>query len=44
MERSKNTICLNKIKRDDFSDLLKYSEMALEKLWDNQEDELWNEV
>ncbi len=32
----------NKIK-DDFSDILKFSEKSLMKIWDNKEDEIWNE-
>jgi AbrB family looped-hinge helix DNA binding protein len=27
---------------DDFSDLLKLSEISMKKLWDNKEDEIWN--
>lgn len=29
---------------DDFSDLLKLSEISLKNLWDNKEDEIWNLV
>lgn len=30
------------IKEDDFKDLLKHSEKVAKKLWDNEEDEIWN--
>ena len=30
------------VKDEDFSDLLKHSERAAKKLWDNEEDEVWN--
>jgi len=33
-----------KIKEDDFSDLLKHSERAANNLWDNKEDEVWDNV
>ena len=42
--RSQNTIILKKIKRDDFRDLLKHSEKVAQKLWNNKEDEVWNDV
>ena len=42
--RSGETICLKKIKKDDFSDLLKHSERIANKLWDNKEDEIWDTV
>jgi len=29
--------------KDDFKDLLKLSELSLKKVWDNEEDEIWNE-
>ncbi len=35
-------ILIKKIKKDDFSDLLKISEISLKKVWDNKEDEIWN--
>ena len=43
-----NKILIEPVKRvkkyieDDFSDLLKLSEKSLMKLWDNQEDEVWD--
>lgn len=40
--RSGETICLKKVKEDDFSDLLKLSEQSLKEIWDNKEDEIWN--
>jgi AbrB family looped-hinge helix DNA binding protein len=42
--RSGETICLKKIKKDDFSDLLKHSEKVANKFWDNKEDEIWDTV
>ena len=42
--RSNETIVLKKIKRKDFSDLLKHSERVAKKLWGNKEDEVWNNV
>ena len=29
--------------KDDFKDILKFSEDSLKEVWDNQEDEIWNE-
>jgi|ETNmetMinimDraft_2_1059921.scaffolds.fasta_scaffold219791_2 AbrB family looped-hinge helix DNA binding protein len=40
--RSGETICLKKINEEDFSDLLKLSEISLKEIWDNEEDEIWN--
>ena len=40
--RNGETLCLKKIKKDDFKDLLKLSEHSLKKLWDNKEDEIWD--
>lgn len=43
------TILLEKAQRvatkmkDDFKDLLKFSEQSLKKVWDNKEDDIWNE-
>ena len=42
--RSGETLCLKKIKKDDFKDLLKHSEKVAEKLWSNEEDEIWDAV
>ena len=41
--RSGDSIIIKKIKREDFSDLLAHSEKVAKKLWDNKEDEIWNE-
>ena len=41
---SGNSLILKKIKKDDFSDLLKHSEKVAKKLWSNKEDEIWNSV
>jgi len=35
---------LEKQAEDDFKDLLKLSEETAKKLWDNEEDEVWNKV
>ncbi len=29
--------------KDDFKDIIKISEKSLKKVWDNKEDEIWNE-
>jgi AbrB family looped-hinge helix DNA binding protein len=29
--------------KDDFKDLLKFSEQSLKKVWNNKEDDIWNE-
>lgn len=42
--QSDNSVILRKIKRDDFKDLLKHSEKVAKRLWDNKEDEVWNNV
>lgn len=42
--RSGETLCLKKIKKDDFKDLLKHSENVARKLWDNKEDEIWDTI
>jgi len=42
--RNGETLCLKKIKEDDFKDLIKHSEKVASKLWDNKEDEIWNSV
>lgn len=42
--RTAETILLKKIRKDDFKDLLKHSESVAKKLWDNKEDEIWNNV
>jgi len=42
--RAGDTLCLKKIKKDDFSDMLKHSEDIARKLWDNKEDEIWDNV
>ena len=42
--RSGETLCLKKIRKDDFKDLLKHSEKVAEKLWGNKDDEIWDAV
>lgn len=41
--RDGETLCLKKIKKDDFKDLLKLNDKSLKKIWNNQEDEIWND-
>jgi len=42
--RDGETICLKKIKEDDFRDLLKHSESVAAKLWDNEYDKIWDTI
>jgi len=42
--RADDSVIIKKVKRDDFKDLLKHSEIVAKKLWDNEEDEVWNDV
>jgi AbrB family looped-hinge helix DNA binding protein len=42
--RNNDAIIIKKIKKEDFSDLLKNSEQVAKKLWDNKIDEVWNNV
>ena len=42
--RTNDTIIMKKVKKEDFSDLLKHSEKTAKKLWDNKENEVWNNV
>ena len=42
--QNEDSVVIKKIKRDDFSDLLKHSEKVAKKLWDNKEDEIWNNI
>ncbi len=42
--QNENSITLKKLKREDFSDLLKHSEEVAKKLWENKEDDIWNEI
>ena len=44
MSRTEDAIIFKKIQDDDFSDLLKHSEIVAKKLWDNKEDEIWNDI
>ena len=39
-----NYLILRKLKREDFSDLLKHSEKVAKKLWDNKEDDIWDGI
>lgn len=41
---SVDTIVIKKVRKEDFSDLLKHSEKVAKKLWDNKEDEVWDNV
>ena len=42
--KSDDSLIIKKVKKEDFSDLLKHSEKAAKKLWNNKEDEVWNNV
>jgi len=42
--RSDDIIIIKKVRLIDFSDLLKHSEKVAKKLWDNKEDEVWNNL
>ena len=42
--KSDDAIVLKKIQKEDFSDLLKHSEKVAKKLWDNKEDEIWENI
>lgn len=42
--KMKDKVKKKKIKKEDFSDLLKHSEKVTEKLWDNKEDEIWEKI
>ncbi len=44
LTKNKDTIFIKKLKKEDFRDLLKHSEKVAKKLWDNKEDEVWNNV
>ena len=39
-----NTIVIKKVKKEDFSYLLKHSERVAKKLWNNKDDEVWDNV
>ena len=41
--KSEDKIIIKKIEEDDFKDILKLSELSLKEIWDNKEDEIWNE-
>lgn len=42
--KTDDAVVIKKIRKEDFSDLLKHSEKVAKKLWDNKEDEVWNAV
>ena len=44
ISKSNETILIRKIKKEDFSDLLKHSEKVAKSLWNNKEDEVWDNV
>ena len=37
-------ICMEKIKKSNFRDLLNHSEKVAKKLWENKDDEIWDSV
>ena len=40
--KNEDAIVIKKVKKEDFSYLLKHSEKVAKKLWDNKEDEVWD--
>ena len=44
LTQKNESIILRKVKEDDFKDLLIHSEKSLKKIWDNNEDEIWNKI
>jgi AbrB family looped-hinge helix DNA binding protein len=42
--KNEDAIVIKKVRKEDFSYLLKHSERAAKKLWDNKEDEVWDNV
>jgi len=42
--KNEDAIVIKKVKREDFSYLLKHSEKVARKLWENKEDEAWDNV
>ncbi len=42
--KNEDTIIIKKVKKEDFSYLLKHSEKIAKKLWDNREDGVWDNV
>lgn len=42
--KTNDSVIIRKVKREDFRDLLKHSEKVAKRLWDNKEDEVWNDV
>ncbi|MBS3081022.1 AbrB/MazE/SpoVT family DNA-binding domain-containing protein [Candidatus Pacearchaeota archaeon] len=42
--KNNDTIIIKKLKKEDFSYLLKHSEKVANRLWDNKEDEVWDYV
>ena len=42
--KTDDVVVIKNVKKDDFSDLLKHSEKVAKELWDNKEDEVWNDV
>lgn len=42
--KSNDALVIKKSKKEDFSDLLKHSEKVAKRLWNNKEDEVWNNV
>ena len=42
--KNEDAIVIKKVKKKDFSYLLKHSEKVAKKLWGNKEDEVWDNV
>ncbi|MEK6908815.1 MAG: AbrB/MazE/SpoVT family DNA-binding domain-containing protein [Nanoarchaeota archaeon] len=41
--RADDCVIIKKVKKEDFRDLLKLSELSLKEIWDNKEDDIWND-
>ena len=42
--QTNDLVVIKKLKKEDFSDLLKHSEDVAKELWDNKKDEVWNDI
>ena len=42
--KSDDSIIIKKLKKEDFSDLLKHSEKVAKKLWSGKEDDVWDSL
>ena len=42
--KNDDAIVIKKVRKEDFSYLLRYSDKVAKKLWNNKEDEVWDNV